>query len=213
MKYNFDPDWAELDRYAKSNKIIMTDISSSNLDRIVLMGDSITEYWLELRPDFFKGKPIVNRGISGQTTPQMLLRFRQDVVLLKPKAVVILAGINDIAGNTGPTTLEAICNHIFSMVELALANQIQVVMCSVLPANRFDWNPKQKPAEEVVELNKRLKAYASKNDLTYIDYYPHMVDNELGLKAAYGEDGVHPNKVGYQVMEPLLEEGLKKVNR
>lgn len=177
--------------------------------RIVFMGNSITEFWLDLRPEFFASKPYVNRGIAGETTPQMLGRFQQDVVDLEPAVVVLLAGINDIAGNTGPATIEEITDNIVAMIELAQANDIQVVLCSVLPAANFPWQPELKPAQKVVELNVRLKAYATAHELSYVDYYSPMVDEEAGLKQAYGEDGVHPNVAGYLVMEPLLERALE----
>ncbi|MFK8164492.1 MAG: SGNH/GDSL hydrolase family protein [Lewinella sp.] len=181
-----------------------------NEDRVVFMGNSITEGWGNLRPEFFAGKPYVNRGISGETTPQMLTRFKQDVVRLEPAVVVILAGINDIAGNTGPTTIEAIVENIVSMIEMANKNDIKVVLCAVLPANKFPWQPSLKPAEKVVELNILLKDYATTNELEYVDFYAPMVDDDAGLQLALGEDGVHPNVDGYLIMEPLLEAALAR---
>lgn len=201
-------DWANLNRYAKENEKLAAIIDEN---RVVFMGNSITEGWLTTCPDFFTGKPYVNRGIGGQTTPQMLLRFRADVVLLKPKTVVILAGINDIAGNTGPSTLEMIMNNIVSMVKLAKANNIQVVLCSVLPANNFYWHPGTQPAAKVIALNLMLHNYAKANQLPYVDYHSAMKDTEDGLKKAYGPDGVHPNAAGYQVMGMLLEEVLQSL--
>jgi len=144
-------DWPDLKRFQMQNAEI--GIAKAGEQRVVFMGNSITESWLSIRPDFFEGKPYVNRGISGQTTPQMLLRFRQDVINLKPAVVVILAGINDIAGNTGPTTIDEIANNIYSMAELARSHNIKVVLCSVLPAAEFTWNPDLKPADKVIELN------------------------------------------------------------
>ncbi len=182
-------------------------------DRVVMMGNSITEFWGNLRPEFFAGKSYINRGISGETTPQMLIRFNQDVIALKPKVVVILAGINDIAGNTGPTTIETIVDNIISMIKLAEKSDVKVVLCSVLPANRFEWQPDLAPAEKVVELNGLLKAYADKHAIPYVDYYTPMVDAADGLKKELGEDGVHPNVDGYLVMEPLLERALAEVLR
>lgn len=174
------------------------------------MGNSITEGWLNKRPDFFNSKNYINRGISGQTTPQMLLRFRQDVIALKPAVVVILAGINDIAENTGPYSVEATSGNIFSMCELAKQNGIKVIVCSVLPALEFQWRKGMEPAPKVVELNKIIKSYAEKNKLFYVDYYSAMVNDKMGLKDELCTDGVHPNEAGYAVMEPILEKQLQK---
>lgn len=150
------------------------------------------------------GKLYVNRGISGQTTPQMLVRFRQDVINLKPSVVVILAGINDIAGNTGPSTIEGIADNIMSMAELAKANNIKVVLCSVLPAFDFPWRQGLEPAEKVVKLNALLKSYAEKHNFVYVDYFTAMANESNGLKNELGNDGVHPNATGYSIMEPLI---------
>lgn len=175
---------------------------------VVLMGDSITEFWKTNDPSFFSDHPFIDRGISGQTTSQMVLRFQQDVINLKPKTVVILAGINDIAENTGPITLKAVFENIVKMSDMAKKNGIRVVLCSVLPANHFYWNPKIAPADKVIALNQMIKAYALKNKLTYVDYYSSMVDAEKGLQKKYGEDGVHPNLEGYKLMESLLLKAL-----
>lgn len=199
-------DWANLERFNKENMELAN--PKSGEQRIVFMGNSITIGWLNSRPEFFQGKPIVNRGISGQTTPQMLIRFRQDVIDLKPTVVVILAGINDIAQNTGPITLEAIAGNIFSMAELAGANGIKVVLCSVLPAFDFSWRPGLEPANKVVRLNSMIEAYTKKHQLEYVDYFSSMVDASNGLKKDLGDDGVHPNVKGYMIMEPLLEKAL-----
>lgn len=196
-------DWANLNKYASENQSLTPTAKS-----VVFMGDSITEFWKVNDTTFFTENPFIDRGISGQTTPQMLLRFRQDVINLKPETVVILAGINDIAENTGPITIDQIMGNIISMVELAKANKIKVVLCSVLPANNFYWNPKLKPADKVIELNLLLKNYAKANKITYVDYYNAMVDNEKGLLKKYGEDGVHPNLEGYKLMEALLLKSL-----
>lgn len=199
-------DWANLKKYETENVKVKT--VSPTSAKIVLMGDSITEFWKVTDPDFFT-KTIIDRGISGQTTPQMLLRFRQDVINLNPKAVIILAGINDIAENTGPISNQGILDNIMSMSELAKANGIKVILCSVLPANKFNWNPKILPAERVVQLNELIQAYAIKNKIIYVDYYSEMVDSEQGLNYQYGEDGVHPNVEGYAKMKSIL---LKKLN-
>lgn len=202
-------DWPYLKKYQKEN----TDLASAEkgTKRIVFIGDSITEFWKTNHPDFFSNNSYLNRGISGQTTPQMLIRFRADVINLQPHAVVILAGGNDIAGNTGPATLDMIMNNLISMVELAKVNHIQVILCSVLPANHFPWKPNENPAEKIVALNTLIKNYADTNTIFYVDYYSAMVDENKGLIAAYSNDGVHPNKTGYNVMEPLITVAIDKI--
>lgn len=202
-------DWANLNKYQNENASLSS--LKPGQKRIVFMGDSITEFWSVINPEFFAGKPYVNRGISGQTTPQMLIRFRPDVIVLKPAVVVIMAGINDIAGNTGPSTLEMITDNIFSMAELAKANNIKVILCSVLPAFDFPWATDLQPAEKVVALNKMIQNYAFANGILYLDYYSAVVNDQKGLNAAYSGDGVHPNKTGYEVMNPLVEKAIAKV--
>jgi lysophospholipase L1-like esterase len=202
-------DWPNLNKYQNENTNLKP--VTPGQKRIVFMGDSITEFWSTIDSEYFAGKPYVNRGISGQTTPQMLIRFRADVIALKPAAVVILAGINDIAGNTGPATLDMIANNIFSMAELAKANQIKVILCSVLPAYDFSWKPNQNPAEKVVALNKMIKNYADANGILYLDYFSAMADERKGLPTSYSNDEVHPNKTGYQVMAPLAEKAITKI--
>lgn len=202
-------DWPYLNKYKNENaKLGAPELGQK---RVVFMGDSITEFWSTNDLDFFSEKPYINRGISGQTTPQMLVRFRADVIALQPAVVVILAGGNDIAGNTGQATLEMIINNIISMVELAKVNQIEVILCSVLPAADFPWNPNQNPAEKMAALNKIIKAYANANNIAYVDYYSAMVNEQKGLKSAYSDDGVHPNQLGYQVMGPLVEKTINQV--
>jgi len=196
-------DWPNLNRFKTENASIRL-IEDKN--RVVFMGNSITEFW---RPDFFKeNESFVNRGISGQTTPQMLLRFHQDVVELNPSKVVILAGINDIAQNTGPSTVEMIENNIIAMAEIAKANNISVVLCSVLPANNFPWRKEIKPAPIVIELNELIKKYAVENSIIYVDYYSQMVDGDKGLRSDLGDDGVHPNAKGYGIMEGLIKDAI-----
>ena len=202
-------DWANLKRFQEENAQVMPPVKGEK--RVVFMGNSITEGWKRIMPEYFENNPYINRGISGQTTPQMLLRFTQDVIDLQPSAVVILAGINDIAGNTGPATQEMITDNIFAMAELAKAHGIKVLICSVLPAADFPWRPGMEPAQKVVDLNKALKAYAEKNKHVYVDYFTAMVNESNGLKKELGDDGVHPNKDGYRIMEPLLEAALKKI--
>jgi lysophospholipase L1-like esterase len=202
-------DWANLNRFKRENSKIMSSIDKAN--SVVFMGNSITEGWLSHHPEFFDGKPYINRGISGQTTPQMLMRFKQDVIDLKPSVVVILAGINDIAQNTGPISIEMIAENIKSMAELAKENNIKVVLCSVLPAIDFSWRPGLNPSQKVIKLNGILYNYAKNNNIVYVDYFSAMVDSSNGLKKELGTDTVHPNKNGYLIMEPLLEAALKKV--
>ena len=209
IKKNFDKppmDWANLKRFQEDNKKV--GLPKANENRIVFMGNSITEGWSEFVPSFFEGRPYINRGISGQTTPQMVLRFKQDVVDLKPKVVVILAGINDIAGNTGPMTLEQSLDNMIAMAQLAKANGIKVVLSSVIPAFDFPWSPGMEPAEKVVALNKMIKEYANKNSIVYLDYFSAMADERNGLKKELGYDGVHPNLEGYKVMAPLAEKAI-----
>ncbi|MEO5649509.1 MAG: SGNH/GDSL hydrolase family protein, partial [Ginsengibacter sp.] len=195
-----------LARYKEANAQL--ELPKATENRVVYMGNSITEGWIQKDPDFFAGKPYINRGISGQTTPQMLLRFHADVIALRPKVVVILAGINDIAGNTGPSTLEMIEDNISSMAVLAKSAGIKVILSSVLPAYDFPWRPGLAPAEKVVALNEWIKNYASQNGFIYLDYYSSMVDDRKGLLAEYTTDGVHPNEKGYKIMEPLVEKAI-----
>jgi lysophospholipase L1-like esterase len=201
-------DWPNLERFKKENKMLGK--PKKGEERIIFMGNSITQSWLDQSPDFFKKNNYINRGISGQTTPQMLLRFRADVIELKPKVVVILAGTNDIAGNTGPITLEQILGNMVSMVELAKANNIKVVLSSVLPAHDYAWRPGLHPDKKIPELNKMLEAYSKEANIIYLDYFSAMVDDRNGLPVALSLDGVHPTKEGYDVMEPLVQEAIKK---
>ncbi|MEY3834594.1 MAG: hypothetical protein RI989_22 [Bacteroidota bacterium] len=201
-------DWANLNHYRKANT--MLENPADDEDRIVFMGNSITQFWQDIHPDFFVGKSYVNRGISGQTTSQMLLRFRADVVNLHPKVVVFLGGTNDIAGNTGNVTIDMIEDNIFSMIELAKANGIGVVLCSVLPVFDYPWSPGKEPAQKIIDLNNALRFYAETHDITFVDYHTPMKDERNGLRLELGEDGVHPNINGYLIMEPLVEAGIAK---
>jgi lysophospholipase L1-like esterase len=176
----------------------------------VYIGDSITEFWMNNDSTFFSAKPYLDRGVSGQTTGQMLLRFRQDVICLKPAVVVILGGINDIAQNNGPATLEEIYGNLISMAELARANQIKVVLASLLPAFRLPWRPAIDPVPQIKALNQMLRAYADKIHLIYLDYFDAMADSRKGLPPAYTNDEVHPNLAGYKVMERLVESAIEK---
>ncbi|MGI9547466.1 MAG: SGNH/GDSL hydrolase family protein [Flavobacteriaceae bacterium] len=199
-------DWAQLGHYKKANEELKATVEVEN--RIVFMGNSITIGWLEHFPEFFKGKNYVNRGIGGQTTPQMLIRFRQDVVALSPSVVVILAGTNDIAGNTGPTTLEMIMDNIKGMAEIAMANNIKVVLASVLPASDYPWKPGCDPHIKIPELNRMIKLYTESHKLVYLDYFSALVNNENGMTEKFAYDGVHPNKEGYLAMAPLTESAI-----
>jgi lysophospholipase L1-like esterase len=202
-----NPDWPNLGRYREENARLAP--AAKGEKRVVFIGDSITDGWGH-GADFFPGKPYINRGISGQTTPQMLVRFRQDVIALKPKAVVILAGINDIAGNTGPTTLEAIEDNLASMVDLAKANGIKVVLASVTPADHFNWAPGVQPVEKIRALNAWIREYAKKRGCVYLNYYDALVDDKGAFRANLSPDGVHPNAAGYAIMAPLAEAAIKK---
>lgn len=202
-------DWPFLERYKAENKQLAP--LAKGEKRVVFMGNSITEGWKDADSSFFAGKNYVDRGISGQTSSQMLLRFRQDVINIHASAVVINAGINDIAENTGPITVEEIFGNIKSMTELAAANHIKVIIASVIPANVIPWRMEIKPADKVIALNKLLKDYCTKMKYEYVDYYSSMVDAEKGLPKEYSEDGVHPNLKGYKIMETLVEKAIKKV--
>ena len=199
-------DWPQLSYYQKANELLKT---SEKPIKAVFFGDSITEGWPQFNPSFFDSNNFVGRGIGGQTTPQLLLRFRQDVLGLRPKKVIFLAGINDIAENTGPISIEAIMGNIKGMTEMAKANEVEMVLCAVLPANSFPWRPSIIPTRKVIKLNQMIKAYAQENNLIYIDYYTHMVDDEQGLISTLGYDTVHPNKAGYALMEEVLLKSLQ----
>jgi len=200
-------DWAGLNRYKEENRILAS--KENNGKRVVFIGNSITEGWAIQNPAFFK-ENYINRGISSQVTAQILLRFKQDVVELSPKVVVILAGTNDIAENSGPISLEDILGNIKAMAQQAKNNNISVVLCSVLPANDYPWRPGLHPDKKIPELNKMIQAYAADSGCVYLDYFSAMADERNGLPKKYAEDGVHPTKAGYAVMELLVEEGIKK---
>jgi lysophospholipase L1-like esterase len=204
-------DWANLARYRPANAQLKPLAPGEN--RVVFMGNSITEGWAPRFDSLFPGKPYIGRGISGQTTPQMLVRFRQDVIALNPKVVVILGGTNDIAGNTGPSTLEMIEDNLASMTELAKANRIKVVLVSVLPAFDYRWKPGLEPAPKIVALNAWMKQYAAKIGAVYLDLHTPMADERQGLKASLSGDGVHPNAAGYALMSPLTERAIAEALR
>lgn len=214
-------DWPNLQRFKNANAQLIGDNSSidgkkavKREKRVVFMGNSITEIWASLRPDFFATNKYIGRGISGQTTPQMLIRFKQDVVNIGATTVVILAGTNDIAGNTGESSLEMIMDNISSMCEIARANKIKVILCSVLPAHRYSWSKDKRPDILIPELNKKIEKYAKENKIKYVDFFSAMVDkenpnNSNGLPISLSQDGVHPNDAGYEIMERIIEKYLK----
>lgn len=201
-------DWPELNRFKADNHQV--GLPKANEERIVFMGNSITQGWGDHFPEYFDNPNYLNRGIGGQTTPQMLLRFRQDVIKLYPKVVVILAGTNDIAGNTGPSTLEMIEDNLYSMAELAKVHNIEVVLCAVLPVFDYPWQTGLEPAEKIIELNQRIKNYANTHGFVYADYFAPMVDERNGLKDEYTYDGVHPTRAGYEAMAPIADEAIAR---
>lgn len=203
-------DWPQLGRYRAANAALAP--AGQDEQRVVFYGDSITDGWGR-QPgtgEFFPGKPYVNRGISGQTTPQMVVRFRQDVINLHPAAVVILAGTNDVAGNTGPTTPEMTEDNFRSMIDLARANQIRVIVASITPAADYPWKPGVAPAAKIRALNNWLQGYCVTRSVTYFDYYSALVDENGGMKEGTSFDGVHPNAKGYAIMAPLAQAAIDK---
>ena len=192
-------DWAKFNRYHDANKEVTTS------PRVVFMGDSITDFWVDADPDFFKSNNFLGRGISGQTTSHMLVRFRRDVVDHHPKYVVILAGTNDVAKNLGEIAPENSLGNIISMCEIARANKIKPIICSILPCNFFYWRPEVKGQEkDIIELNKLLKEYAESAKIPYVDYHSAMKDEKDGLPKKYADDGCHPNKEGYAKMKEII---------
>lgn len=206
IEHRIHNDWPWLERYAGDNQKLLPPAKGER--RVVFLGNSITENWINTDSAFFKAHQYINRGIGGQTTPQMLVRFREDVINLQPEVVVILAGINDIAENTGPSKIENVAGNIFSMAELARVNHIKVILSSVLPAAAVPWHPGINPVASIIKLNELLKAYAEKNHLVYIDYYSATVAEDKSFKKELTKDGVHPNMAGYKVMEPLVEDAI-----
>jgi len=203
-------DYGQLARYRDANAALKPPVRGE--DRVVFFGDSITDIWK--LDDSFPGKHYVNRGIGGQTTSQMLVRFREDVINLQPKIVVILAGTNDIAGNTGPISNEGIESNLASIAELAKVHNIRIIFCSALPVNNYTPKSQEffasRPPERILALNTWLKDYCAKNDLTYLDYFSAMVDDKGLLKRELSEDGLHPNQVGFAVMAPLAEKAIEQ---
>ena len=204
MTIENDLDWANLEKYKGANQELKK--SNSGKDRIVFIGDSITEGWSDFSPEFFQQNNFVNRGISGQTTPQMLIRLKPDAVHLDPKMIVINGGTNDIAGNTGPSTPEMIIDNLCSMAEIAIKNNIDVSLTTILPVYKYPGNDEvADPPKIILFINSALEEYCKKNSLIYVDYYSSMVDGKKGLKLEYGNDGVHPTKEGYEVMEKAIK--------
>ena len=205
-----EKDWANLQRYAQQNAELPK--PDKNEKRVVFMGNSITEGWVRTHPDFFKSNGYIGRGISGQTSYQFLLRFREDVINLSPALVVINAGTNDVAENTQTYNEDYTFGNIISMVELAKANKIKVILTSVLPAAAFKWRMEIKDApQKIKSLNDRIEAYAKANKIPYVDYYQALVVNEnQALNPQYTKDGVHPNSEGYDIMEPLIKKAIDK---
>ena len=199
-------DWANFGKYEEANK-------ATQKGAVVFMGNSITQGWAEKRPEFFKDNNYIGRGISGQTSSHMLVRFRRDVIDLKPTAVVILAGTNDIALNNGQISLNNVLGNIISMAELAKANNIDVVLCSVLPASGFSWRKEVSPANDIIQLNQMIKYYADQNKIPYVDYHSALKDENNGLPKKFAGDGVHPNVDAYKIMEQLVQKALPAKNK
>ncbi|GAB3016738.1 SGNH/GDSL hydrolase family protein [Niabella terrae] len=196
-------DWANFSKYSEANKSVRP-------GSVVFMGNSITEGWAGKRSEFFSAHQYTGRGISGQTSSQMLVRFRRDVIDLQPRAVVILAGTNDIAQNTGYISLENILGNIKSMTDLAQAHKIRVILCSVLPAYRFGWRPSLEPAQDIIRLNEMIRTFAQSRKIPYVDYHSALKDERNGLPEKYAKDGVHPTDEGYALMEQLVQPVIAK---
>ena len=207
-KENYADDWAALHKYQKENE--MLGAPKKGEKRIVFLGSSIFEFWKQKSPGYFKDKPYIDRGISGQIAPQLLIRFRQDVIDLQPAAVIILAGSNDISGNTGHVTNKTIMDNVKSMCELATLHHIKVILCKYLPINEYPWAKHIEPADKIVALNESIEAYAKENNYTVLDYWTPLVDDKKGQRKELTTDGVHPNLAGYKIMEQVTEPAIKK---
>ena len=211
VKEDYKDDWADLHHYQAKNKQLT--VPAKGEKRVVFLGSSIFERWTDLMPEFFSNKNYVNRGISGQISPQLLIRFRQDVINLHPKAVIILAGSNDIAGSTGHVTTEVIMDNIKAMCELAKRHYIKVILCAYLPVFDYPWRKGIEPAQKIIALNKQIEIYASENHLILLDYFTPFVDSRNGQKAELTLDGVHPNVAGYHIMAKVTEAAIVKALR
>jgi len=206
---DFSDDWANISKYQKENELI--GLPKKGEKRVVFLGSSIFEFWKQKDPEYFNSHAYVDRGISGQIAPQLLIRFRQDVINLKPKAVIILAGSNDLAGSRGHVNNETILNNVKSMAELARKNHIKVILCKYLPIYEYPWNKALKgAADQIISLNDAIAAYANENNFTILDYFTPLVDSRNGQKAEFTTDGVHPNLAGYKVMEVVTDEAIRK---
>ena len=208
QKENFADDWAALTKYQKENEHLQ--LPKRKEKRVVFLGSSIFEFWKQKDPEYFSRNTYVDRGISGQISPQLLIRFRQDVINLKPKAVIILAGSNDIAGNTGHVTIDKIMDNIKSMAELARLHRIKVILCKYLPVYEYPWNKQIKAADIIVDLNEKIETYAKERNYTILDYWTPLVDERKGQRAELTVDGVHPNLAGYKIMEGVTDMVIKK---
>ncbi|MBB5397219.1 GDSL-type esterase/lipase family protein [Mucilaginibacter sp. AK015] len=206
---DFRDDWANLRHYEAENKTLGNPAPGEK--RVVFLGSSVFEFWRTRLPEYFAAhKNYIDRGISGQIAPQLLLRFQQDVIALKPKAVIILAGSNDIAGTTGHVTNERILNDIKSMVELCQVHKITPILCAYVPINEYPWRKGLEPAEKIISLNKAITAYAAQNKLILLDYYTPLVDDKKGTRPDLTLDGVHPNAAGYRIMAKVTDEAIAK---
>ncbi|RYU87838.1 acylhydrolase [Mucilaginibacter terrigena] len=206
---DFKDDWANLRHYEAENKLLPAPAPGEN--RVVFLGSSVFEFFKTRLPEYFAAhKNYIDRGVSGQIAPQLLLRFQQDVIALKPKVVIILAGSNDIAGTTGHVTNERILNDIKSMVELCRVHNITPVLCAYVPINEYPWRKGLQPAEKIISLNEVITAYAAKNKLVLLDYYTPLVDDKKGTRADLTLDGVHPNAAGYKIMAKVTDEAIAK---
>lgn len=203
--------WANFEQFKNENDKLSR--LKNGEERVVFLGNSITIGWQETHPEFFENKTYVNRGISGQTTPQMLVRFYADVIDIQATTVVILAGTNDIAGNTGPMSIDMILNNIKSMTNIALANNVKVILCSVLPAYDYPWSPNKNPNIKIPKLNSKIKKYAIETGVHYLDYFKALDNGNNGINKEFSYDGVHLTLEGYKVLEPLVENALKKAKK
>lgn len=202
-------DWPLLGMFRKDNATLSAPKAGEK--RVVFMGDSITQGWSDASPEYFAGKPYVERGISGQTTAQMLVRFRADVLDLQPSVVVILAGTNDLAENTGPASNKMIQDNLASMAELAAAHGIRVVMSSIMPVEDYPWRPGLGPTQRIIDINAWMQDYCRAHGFVYLDYFSALVNEHGGMQERYSFDGVHANKAGYTVMEELAEAAISQV--